>query len=66
MCNESVSDAHGSQKTVLHPLKLEFGMIVSTMYVLGTEPRSSAKAVSVFYLLGCLLVLYSFYVTVDL
>lgn len=40
-------DAHGGQKRVLEPLKLESGMASSCNLVLGAEPGSSARAVSV-------------------
>ena len=37
--------AHGDQKRVLDPLELEFQVVVSClMWVLGTKPRSSARA----------------------
>lgn len=37
---------HGDQKRVLDSSKLELQVLVSTMWVLGLETRSSGRAVS--------------------
>ena len=41
-----VPDVHRDQKRALDSLELELQMVVTTMWVLGTEPRSSTRAVS--------------------
>ena len=40
----SMPGAQGGQKRVLDPLELELQMVGATMWVLGIEPRQSARA----------------------
>lgn len=44
LCSGSVPYTSGGQKRVLDLVELELNTIVSHMWVLGTEPRSSARA----------------------
>jgi hypothetical protein len=43
-----MSDAYRNQKMALETLELDIQMVVATMSVLETEPRSSARATSEF------------------
>lgn len=46
LCIKYVFGAHGGQKRVLDPLKLELQMILSHLWVLGIEPGSCGRAAS--------------------